>query len=43
MENKALGKGLSALIPQKEISSLEINSGDGVLYLKTSLIKDNRL
>ena len=43
MENKALGKGLSALIPQKEISSLEISKGDGVLYLKTSLIKDNRL
>ncbi len=43
MENKALGKGLYALIPQKEISSLEDSSGEGVLYLKASLIKDNRL
>ncbi len=44
MDNKALGKGLAALIPQKkEISSLENSSGEGVLYLKTSIIKDNRL
>ena len=44
MENKALGKGLAALIPQKkEMSSLENSGGEGVLYLKTSIIKDNRL
>jgi len=43
MENKALGKGLSALIPKREMSSLEISGGEGVLYLKTSIIKDNRL
>ena len=41
MENKALGKGLAALIPQKkEISSLDNSGGEGVLYLKTSIIKD---
>ncbi len=43
MENKALGKGLSALIPKKEMSRLEISDEEGVLYLKTSIIKDNRL
>jgi len=44
MDNKALGKGLAALIPQKkEMSSLENSGGEGVLYLKTSIIKDNRL
>ena len=44
MENKALGKGLAALIPQKkEMSNLENSGGEGVLYLKTSIIKDNRL
>ena len=44
MENKALGKGLAALIPQKkEMSSLENSGGEGALYLKTSIIKDNRL
>ncbi len=44
MDNKALGKGLAALIPQKkEISSLDNSGGEGVLYLKTSIIKDNRL
>ncbi len=46
MENKVLGKGLSALIPQamaKEMSSLENSPKEGVQYLKTSFIKDNRL
>ncbi|MBI3314825.1 MAG: ParB/RepB/Spo0J family partition protein [Candidatus Omnitrophica bacterium] len=44
MDNKALGKGLAALIPQKkEMSSLDNSGGEGVLYLKTSIIKDNRL
>ncbi len=43
MDNKVLGKGLSALIPQRhEISSLEINNGN-VAQIKTSLIRDNRL
>ena len=39
MDNKVLGKGLSALIPEK----LEHVSGDNVANIKTSLIKDNRL
>ena len=39
MDNKVLGKGLSALIPEK----LEHVSGDNVTNLKTSLINDNRL
>lgn len=39
MDNKVLGKGLSALIPEK----LEHVSGDNVTNIKTSLIKDNRL
>ncbi len=50
MENKVLGKGLSALIPQRsEMSNLPVESGQSdnnagnVAYLKTSLIKDNRL
>jgi ParB family transcriptional regulator, chromosome partitioning protein len=53
MENKVLGKGLSALIPKKSaeagtspvdtiMSSLENNSKD-VAQIKTSLIKDNTL
>ena len=47
MENKVLGKGLSALIPQQrkeneKSSSLENNSSN-VATIKTSLIKDNRL
>ena len=43
MENKVLGKGLGALIPKRqEMSSLDISHGN-VAYLKTSLIKDNRL
>ena len=44
MENKALGKGLSALIGDKyssnEISSLEINQGS-TAHIKTNLIKEN--
>ncbi len=46
MENKVLGKGLSALIPQRaEMSRLEINSDNqgSVAQIKTALIKDNRL
>lgn len=39
MDNKVLGKGLSALIPEKS----EQSSSEGVSYVKTSLIKDNRL
>jgi len=50
MENKVLGKGLSALIGKKlsegsvngEISSLEINSSGDVAYVKTISIQDNR-
>lgn len=50
MENKALGKGLSALItkktsegtPSKEIPSLEINSSGNVAYVKTISILNNR-
>lgn len=38
MENKALGKGLSALIPEREEKR-----GEAVLYLKTSVLKDNSL
>jgi ParB family chromosome partitioning protein len=38
MENKALGKGLSALIPERTKST-----GEGVTYLKIDLIKDNSL
>ena len=37
MENRALGKGLSALIPEKT----EVKSGD-VKYLNTALIDDNK-
>ncbi len=49
MENKALGKGLSALITKKPImpsnnsaSSLEINSSGNVAYVKTISILENR-
>ena len=50
MENKALGKGLSALItknhseavPIKEPSSLEINPSGNVAYVKTISILGNR-
>jgi len=50
MENKALGKGLSALItknhseavPIKEHSSLEINPSGNVAYVKTISILGNR-
>jgi ParB family chromosome partitioning protein len=50
MENKVLGKGLSALIGKKtsegstngEISSLEINSSGDIAYVKTISIQDNR-
>ncbi len=37
MENKALGKGLSALIPDKT----DVEKGETVSYLRTDLIKDN--
>ncbi len=39
MENKVLGKGLSALIPERP----EQASSDNVMLIKTNLIKDNRL
>jgi ParB family chromosome partitioning protein len=39
MDNKALGKGLSALIPEKS----ENVAADNVTQIKTSLIKDNSL
>ena len=39
MEHRALGKGLSALIPEKGDSK----KGDAVTYLKTETIKNNRL
>lgn len=39
MENKVLGKGLSALIPERA----EQASSENVMQIKTSLIKDNRL
>ena len=39
MDNKVLGKGLSALIPEKSDQS----SVDNVSYVKTNLIKDNHL
>lgn len=50
MENKVLGKGLSALISKKppesiiqsEISSLEINSAGDIAYVETMSIQDNR-
>ena len=50
MENKVLGKGLSALISSKpsessfnkEISSLEINPSGNVAYVKTISILENR-
>ena len=50
MENKVLGKGLSALIVKKppesiiqsEISSLDINSSGEVAYVKIMSIQDNR-
>ena len=50
MENKALGKGLGALISKgpseknsnREISNLEINSSGSVAYVKTMSILDNR-
>jgi len=50
MENKALGKGLSALITKKspdsssskEISSLEINQSGDIAYVKTISILENR-
>lgn len=37
MEHKALGKGLSALIPEK----IEAKKGEAVTYLKTDVIHDN--
>ena len=40
MEGKALGKGLSALIPKKTGSQ---DKSESVLYLKTSSIRDNSL
>ncbi len=45
MENKVLGKGLSALIPQRmEVSSLETNnSNKNIAYVNIALVKDNRL
>ena len=39
MDNKVLGKGLSALIPEKSEQILS----DNVTQIKISLIKDNRL
>lgn len=39
MDNKVLGKGLSALIPERA----EQTSSENVMQIKTSLIKDNRL
>jgi len=39
MSGKALGKGLSALIPKID----EQNKGEAVLYIKTSSIRDNSL
>lgn len=39
MDNKVLGRGLSALIPEKS----EIIGADNVTQIKTGLIKDNRL
>jgi ParB family transcriptional regulator, chromosome partitioning protein len=50
MENKVLGKGLSALIPKNisevtldnKITSMEINSSDHVAYVKTISILGNR-
>ena len=39
MDNKALGKGLSALIPRKDI----LDGKDKVSYIKTNLIKNNNL
>ena len=39
MENRALGKGLSALIPEK----VDLAKGDVVTYLKTDMIKGNSL
>lgn len=39
MEAKALGKGLSALIPEKSTPA----QGESVAYLKTSMINDNSL
>jgi len=39
MENKALGKGLSALIPDKAAQI----AGEIVAYLKTDTVKDNSL
>ena len=41
MEGKALGKGLSALIPERE-KDVAVKSDAGV-YLKTNLIQDNSL
>ena len=47
MENRALGKGLSALIPEKSRvpESEQGNSGNerGVVYVETNLISDNSL
>jgi ParB family chromosome partitioning protein len=41
MEGKALGKGLSALIPEREKE--EAAKGEAVAYLKTNIIQDNSL
>jgi len=44
MESKALGKGLSALIPEKVNVPVELNNQSaGTAFVKTSKIKDNRL
>ena len=39
MDNKVLGKGLAALIPERS----DFQKSESVAHLKTSLIKDNRL
>ena len=39
MDNKVLGKGLAALIPEKT----DFQKSENVAYLKTNLIKENRL
>src|SRR5689334_13223431 len=44
MESKALGKGLSALIPEKANLPVDlINPPQSVAFLKTAKIRDNRL
>lgn len=43
MENRALGKGLSALIPDKETLSAGTQGAESLIYVETAKIRENAL